>query len=54
MILYCVFGVEYHVCSELIGTYDSKEKAEIKLVNMESGFFDKVEVREIELNTDLE
>ena len=56
MKLYCVFGVEYHVSSTLLGIYESyilaverKQKED----NVSFGY-DIVEIEEIELNQDLE
>jgi hypothetical protein len=52
--LYLVFGIEFHVGEYLFGIYDSREKAEIRMANVEPIGYDKIEIREIELNSDFD
>lgn len=44
MKLYCLFGVEYHIGETLLGIYDTKEKAEIRLANVDSFGYDNIEI----------
>jgi hypothetical protein len=52
MKLYCVFGVEYHVSSELLGIYDNIIAAEARKTAIEEIEFgyNAVEIIEYELN----
>jgi hypothetical protein len=54
MKLYCVFGIEYHVQSELIGIYDSMDKAEERKQTFDLFGYDGIEIREYKLNEDIE
>ena len=54
MKLYCVFGVEYHIGETLLGIYDTREKAELRVVTVDPFGYDKIDIKEIVLNSDIE
>ena len=54
MKLYVVFGIEWHIGRELLGIYDSMDRAKARKKHMQKyGDYDEITIDEVFLNEDI-